>query len=233
MKEVRTIFYYFLLSIIATFLILMMVFLQPIIDNKITIFDKFFVAAVFFTSCTFGITIAIYPNWWRKNKRNTNHTSNLQKIKTSRSFKGHHPDCSMFRSHIVIISNKPRCAGCLGLTIGTLISIFLMIFYLIFPVELSLNLYYILFLIGIFVLFFVYGEIMFFKRKNFLHILLNILFILSFFAITISVLEITKNLLYATITIVMCFLWLNTRILFSKYQHMKICFSCIQECKSY
>jgi hypothetical protein len=224
------IYYYFLLSFVAVGLIFIMVLIKPINSNTISFLDKLFVTVAFFCSCIFGISIAIYPNWWKKN---TNKTSNFQKSKASRSFKGHHPDCNMFESHIVIIGNKPRCAGCLGLLIGAITSIFLITFYLFLPYRFSITLFYIVFIIGIFVLFFVYTEIAFFKRKNFFHILLNILLVLSFLAITISVLEISKNLIYGILTVVLCFLWLDTRIHISNYKHMRICSNCIQDCKSY
>jgi len=210
-----------------------MVFFKPITSNIITFKDKLFVAGAFFTSCIFGISIAIYPNWWRKNKKNTDHASDLSKGKTGKSFQGHHPDCSMFRSHIIIIKNKPRCAGCLGLIIGSLVSIFLMTLYLVIQFRLSIIMYYIFIIIGIFVLIFVYGEIILLKRQTFVHIILNILLIFSFLIITISVFEITKNLVYGVLTVLLCLLWLDTRIYISKYQHQRICASCKQSCKTY
>ena len=233
MKEERTIFYYLLLSILAVLLILIMVFLQPSFNNSINIFDKFFLAGAFFISCIFGISIAIYPNWWRKNKTNTTNKSNLQKSKTNISFQGHHPDCNMFQSHTIIIKDKTRCAGCLGLIIGALASISLIILYLIFPFSLSIFMYHMFLLIGILGLFFIYIEILFLKRRMFFHILLNIFFILSFFIITINVLEITKNMIFGILTVLLCFLWLDARIHFSKYKHKIICASCKQSCKSF
>ena len=233
MREVKTIFYYLLLSITAVILILIMVLFKPITTNTNSFEDKLLVVGIFFTSCIFGISFAIYPNWWRKNKRNTNHTSNLKKPKTHRSFQGHHPDCNIFKNHIINIKNKPRCTGCLGLILGALASILLITLYLILPLKLSINIYYILLILGIILLIFVYTEIILSKRHIFLHILLNGLLILSFLIITISVLEITKNLRYAILTILLCFLWLDTRIHISNLQHQKICKSCIQECKSY
>jgi len=233
LRKIKTIFYYLLLSIVAVVLILIMALAKPITSNTTTFFDKLFIAGVFFVSCIFGISIAIYPNWWRKNKRNTDHNSNIQKSKTSRSFEGHHPDCNMFRSHIIIIKNKPRCAGCLGLTFGALISIFLMSLYLILSFKLPIVIYYILLILGILLLIFVYGEIMLSKRNMFFHILLNSLLILSFLFITIIVVELTENPVYGVLVVLLCFLWLDTRIHISNYQHQRICSFCNQECKSY
>ena len=233
MREVKTIYYYLLLSIIAVILILIMVVFKPITSNTNFFGDKLLVVGIFFTSCIFGISLAIYPNWWRKNKRNTNHIPNLKRVKTSRSFQGHHPDCSMFKNHIINIKNKSYCAGCLGLIIGALASILLIILYLILPFKFSINFYYILLILGIIILIFIYGEISFLKRNIFLHIPLNSILILSFLTITISVLEITKNSIYAIFTILLCFLWLDTRIHISNKKHQSICDSCNYDCKSY
>jgi hypothetical protein len=41
-----------------------------------------------------------------KKKFSANHEKNCQVEKTSRTFKGHHPDCDMFKDRIIIIKNK-------------------------------------------------------------------------------------------------------------------------------
>jgi hypothetical protein len=233
LREIKNIFYYLLLSITAIILILIMVLAKPITTNTNNYVEKLFVAGIFFISCIFGISIAIYPRWWIKNKQKTNHKPNLKRPKTSRSFQGHHPDCSMFKNHIIFIKNKPRCAGCLGLIIGALSSILLITLYLIIPLKISINIYYIFLILGIIILIFVYIEILLSKRKKVVHILFNSLLILSFLIITISVLEITKNSIYTILTILLSFLWLDTRIHISNQKHQSICDSCIQECKSY
>jgi hypothetical protein len=233
LKKEKTIFNYLLLSTVAVILILILVFFKPITSNTFTFMDKMFVAGAFFTSCIFGISIAIYPNWWRKNKQNPNHTSNLHKVKTSRSFKGHHPDCIEFKNHTILIRNKTRCAGCFGLIIGSIISIFLMALYLLIPNNLNQTIWYFIFLLGILIIPFIYIEIIFSKRNRNLHVISNSIFILGFFCLTISVLEITGNFSYGILTILFCFLWLDTRIQLSKQQHSKICSFCKQTCKSY
>ena len=233
MKDIKNIFYYLILSILAIILILIMVFLTPTTNNTIFLVDKLFLAVAFFTSCIFGISIAIYPNWWRKNKAEINHISGLQSFKKIKSFKGHHPDCNMFKSHIIIIKNKPRCAGCLGLIIGALASIFLITLYIVIPIKFFIYTYYILLILGILMIIFIYAEIILLKRRMVFHILLNSLLVISFFFITISVVELTENLIYGILTIILCFLLLDTRIHFSKYQHKRICASCKQSCKSF
>lgn len=233
MKKIKTISYYLLLSIIAFIIIIIMTLDKTNTTNTNTVIEKLFIAAVFIFSCIFGISLAIYPNWWKKSKKNTDYNFNSKKSKTNRIFQGHHPNCNMFKNHIIIIKNKPRCTGCLGLIIGALASILLITLYLIIQFTLSINIYNILIIIGIIVLILVFIEISLPKRNKFLHILLNSLLIINFLTITISILEITKNLIYVAFTIILCFLWLDTRIHISKQQHHKICNSCPQNCKSY
>ncbi len=210
-----------------------MILIKPNTTNTNNPTDKLIVVGVFFISCIFGISIAIYPNWWRKNKQKTNQKINLKKPKTSRLYKGHHPDCNIFKNHIILIKNKPRCTGCLGLIIGAISSFLLITIYLISPIKISKTYFFIFITIGIIVLFSIYIEILFLKRNTSIHIILNSLLIISFLTITIGVFEITKNLIYSISTILLCFLWLNTRIIFSKQKHKRTCQSCKQECKSY
>jgi hypothetical protein len=226
------VFYYLLLSVIAAVLVLTMVLVRPIADT-ITFYEKLFVAIVFIASCLFGISLAIYPNWWRTKSHQINHASKVKEGKIKRSFQGHHPDCNTFKSHIIFIKNKPRCAGCLGLALGSLVSILLMALYLFLPYRLPIATSYILLMLGIFALLLVYGEIILNKRHTLLHIIINSLLVLSFLVITISVVEITKGPVYGILTILICFLWLDTRIHLSNQQHKNICASCTKSCKTY
>ena len=226
------VFYYFLLSIIAVVLVFAMVLIEPI-TNIITFWEKLFVVVVAITSCLFGISLTIHPNWWRTFSRYTKHISKVEKEKTKLSFIGHHPDCGTFKRHVIVIKNKPRCAGCFGLALGFIVSIILLVIYLFLSLGISIVIYYILLVFGFFLLFIVYWETMFNKRYTLLHIIINILFVLSFLMITLSVLGITNNPVYGILTILICFLWLDTRIHLSKQQHKNICASCPKSCKMY
>jgi len=232
LNQNKMVFYYLLLSIIAIVFVLTMIFVRSH-ANIITFYEKLFVAAIFFASCLFGISLAIYPNWWRTYTHQTNHTSKVQEEKIKRSFQGHHPDCKTFKSHVIVIKNKPRCAGCLGLALGSLVSILLMALYLFLPYRLPVAISYILLILGIFALLLVYGEIILNNRHTLIHIIINSLLVLSFLVITISVVEITKGPVYGILTILICFLWLDTRIHLSNQQHKNICASCTKSCKTY
>jgi len=229
----KNIFSYIIFSFLAVVFVLILVFLNPNTTNIISFLERLFVAGIFITSCLFGISIATYPNWWRKIQQNKNKTLETKSGKSKRQFKGHHPDCNFFINHVIKIRKKTRCAGCFGLIIGSVISIFLMIFYLLIPPSQHLIIWYFILIIGLLIIPLIYLEIIFSKRNINIHIISNIVFILGFFCITISIFEITRNFIYAILAIIFCFLWLDTRIRLSKYQHSRICAFCKQTCKSF
>jgi hypothetical protein len=229
----KNIFSYLLLSISAVALTLIMILLGSSATNTITFEDRLFVTVAFVTSCIFGISIAIYPSWWKKFLRHADRKSNIKSEKTVRAFRGHHPDCDTFKSHSIMIKNKLRCAGCLGLIIGSIESIFMMVLFLFILPNLSLTTLYFLFGLGLLIPLFIYGEIMLPKRHAIIHIILNIALIFGFFCLTIGVIEITRNAIYAILTIIICFLLLDTRIQLSNWNHTRMCNSCPESCKMY
>jgi len=229
----KNIFSYILFSSLAFVFIFILVFLNPNTTNTVSYSERLFVAVVFISSCLFGISLAIYPNWWKKIIQKKNNKSDTKSKKSKRLFRGHHPDCNVFTNHVIVIKNKKRCAGCFGLIIGSIISIFLMIIYLIITPSQDLKIWYFFFFIGFLIIPIIYIEIIFPKRHRIIHVISNSIFILGFFCLTISVFEITSNFIFAILTIIFCFLWLDTRIKLSKHQHSKICSFCKQTCKSF
>ena len=118
MNKKRQLELYFILSISALILILLIGFFSQ--SKTPTFFDKIIVGLIFILSLLFAISISIKPGWYKK-----------QKKKKSNEFIGHHPNCDEFSNHKIIIKNKTCCAGCLGLLIGSIVNIILIIFYII------------------------------------------------------------------------------------------------------
>jgi hypothetical protein len=132
LKQNKNIFYYIILSIAAAVLLLILIFLSPLNTTTIVIHDKLFVGGMFITSCIFGISLALYPRWFRRlTKHATHHLNSEKSRKITRKYKGHHPDCGNFQGHTIETKNKTLCAGCLGLSIGSIISIILAIIYIV------------------------------------------------------------------------------------------------------
>jgi hypothetical protein len=197
----------------------------------ITIEEKGIIAGIFIMSCVIGISFTFHPNWVRRyqpEKKNREKNTNKE---ATRLFQGHHPDCHTFQNHRIQLKHKTWCAGCLGLLIGLCVSILLMILYLILDVTQSKIISYSLFIIGLFILTFVYIEIVYSNRRPLLHVFTNSLLPLSFFFIIIAVIGLTGKLVYGFFTILLCFLWLDVRIQLSKWRHRFLCTHCVESCK--
>jgi len=234
LKQNNNIYYYIILSIVAAVLLLILIFLSPLNTNTIGIHDKLFVGGVFISSCIFGISLAFYPRWFRKTTEHATHHLNSKKSrKITRKYKGHHPDCGKFKSHTIETKNKTLCAGCLGLSIGSIISIFLTIIYMAITREkVATGLHHIVFL-GLIIIGLACIEIMLPIRHAVVHVISNIFLVLSFFIVTISIFQITGDKTYGILSVIISFLFLDTRIQLSNRQHARICEICSETCKMY
>ncbi len=226
MKNSNQIVKYIIYSIFALVLILFIGFIGQ--SKVVTIIDKLIVGIVFILSLLFGISLSIKPSWYKKHK---NIGKNESKNKTDSKFKGHHPNCDEFSSHRILINNKTYCSGCLGLIFGSVVTIFLVMFYLLF--DFSIINFHIFLLFGIFLIFSLFIIIIFFKRNPTLRVLSNSIFVFSFFIIVISILEITGSYVYGLLTGLFSFLLIDTRIQISKWSHINICKNCEKDCKMY
>jgi len=234
LKQNKNICYYIILSIAAAFLLLILIFLSPLNANTIGMHDKLFVGGMFITSCIFGISLALYPRWFRRlNKHTTPHSNSKKSKQTARKYKGHHPDCSNFQSHTIKTKNKTLCAGCIGLSIGSIVSIVLTIIYMVIIREKTATGFYYIIFLGLIITGLACVEIMLPIRHAVVHVISNIFLVLSFLLVTISIFEITGNKVYGMLGVIISFLFLDTRIQLSNWQHARICESCSETCKVY
>ena len=234
LKSNKQIYQYILLSIAAACLVVILVF-YGVTNTGTNLNIRLFVGLTFITSCIFGILFAKYPGWIKRIFKNVNHNiSPSEKVnKKKLKYEGHHPNCNKFENHTIIIYGKKYCAGCFSLAIGSVLSILLMVFYIVFLPRFSQIIYYILIFLGLGIICLCFIEIKISKRNSIFHVFLNSLFVVSFFLIIVGVLEITGELLFGFVAIVFSFLWLDTRAQLSFWQHAKICEECKNNCKMY
>jgi len=233
LNQTKIVLSYLGLSFAGAALLVVFVSMTPAPTRTLALLEKIFVAGVFIIICVFGVSFSLRPNWVRpfiSKKENTvkNHTDALQRL-----FRGHHPDCETFENHRMIYQNKTWCAGCLGLLIGCLLSIVLMILYVVVPFQQPPTISRLLFFLGLLVIALVYLEIIRGSRHSIIHVLSNGMLILSFFFITTSIVELTGKVEYGFFTILLCILWLDTRIQLSRWHHRRLCSSCPEPCKIY
>jgi hypothetical protein len=226
------VFYYLSLSISAALIIILFTIFSQLKLNSVIWNDKLFLSSFIIIGCLFGITLGFYPGWLKKYSRNGKEVKVVKKnIKRKRE--GHHPDCDKFQNHTILINNKKFCTGCLGLSLGCITSILLVIFYLIFDIIWSSIVVYFFVFIGLIMIFLSFIETMLPRKNGIIHIILNLFLVLGFLLVTISIFEITGNIIYGFIGIIFSVLWLDTRIQLSNWRHSLICLKCIEKCKMY
>ena len=223
--------YYFILTIFGI-IILFLISLLSKPAGSISFFDKLAVVSTFVFCCVIGISLSIYPAWIKRllknHKISDKGNKNIKKIK----FNGHHPDCEKFNSHTIKISKKTYCAGCLGLIIGFALSIIISIIYLLNYTDFNLNVKFSMLYIGILTVIIVLVEISTIT-KPVIHIFSNIFFIVAILLILLGILEITHDKSYGFISIMISFIFIQTRIHLSKLKHTNTCNNCSKECKIY
>jgi len=220
-------------SLCAALLIGALVFTAPVISSTITFFDKIVIASVFIVCCLVGISFTISPNWVRRYRSQKTIQEKNQTNKENRLFRGHHPDCPVFQNHTLQWRNKTWCAGCLGLLIGLCASILFMILYLFTNFTHPKMIAFLLIFLGLFICMVVFLEVISRNNPPLVHVFTNSLVIPSFFFITVSVVDLTGKTVYGLFTILLCFLWLDTRIQLSGWRHRTVCRQCPESCKMY
>jgi len=233
LKQNTHIFYYIILSIIAAALVLLLAcFTAPAASTSFS--DKIIVGAAFIASCVFGISLAVYPRWFQRfTKRETHRAQKQQTGKTTIQYQGHHPDCEKFTTHTIKIKGKIMCAGCLGLSIGSFLSIAVVILYIGSIHEQLAPVLHLLLILGLLIIFLAYIEITLPRRHAVVHVIANVFLVVGFLLITISVVEITGTIIYGLLMALLSFLWLDTRIQLSNWRHGLICKNCNELCKMY
>lgn len=234
MKQTKNIFIYLIFSSIAVALVVFLVQEAPPDPPVIPIIEKIGIAGVFITCCIFGISFTLRPNWVHRHltkKKSNGETNAVNEVK--RAFRGHHPDCPAFQNHTIRWKERVLCAGCLGLFVGLCLSIVFMMLYLVIDIQLPKMMSYLIFFAGLFILFWVFLENLFIQKHLSSHAFSNSMLPVSFFIITISVVGVTGKFIYGFFMILLCSLWIDTRIQLSKWRHGLLCAHCTNPCKMY
>ena len=144
------------------------------------------------------------------------------------AFRGHHPTCTSYSSHVIHLRGESYCAGCSGLAFGALVSALGTALYLLFSIhldEVSTPIFW-LGSAGV-----ALGLLQYHLGADTasIHFLLNVLFVLGAFLILISVLGKGSTLLGFYFLGVLLY-WIATRIVLSKTGHERTCNDCEKPC---
>ena len=226
---------YLTLSLAGTLLLVIASILSIPVKTRITSLDLIFVGFLFILSCIYGFSLAMKPNWIKG--PSTKHTAvkagSTSKNKVNRIRRGHHPVCSNFQNHTIQYNGKVSCAACLGLAIGCVISILLMVLYLIIFPSLSLTVFALMLSYGLIIIVFSYIETVIPQRTSTSHVASNILLVIGLFLVVAGVFGTSRNHLIGAFAVLLSFLWLDTRVQLSQWNHEKICRDCRNSCKAY
>jgi hypothetical protein len=228
----NNIIYYIPFSITAAVLVIVLSLFAQSNINTVGWYDKLFLSVLIIIGCLFGYNLAFHPGFIKKYTKTKKSTEKNQ-IKIKRRREGHHPDCSKFQNHTILINDKKFCTGCLGLSIGCIMAIVLTIIYLNFDITWSSVILYFFIFIGLILIFLSYIETILPRKHQIFHIISNIALVLGFFLVTISIFEITGNKIYGLLGVILSALWLDTRIQLSNWRHSSICSKCTEKCKMY
>ena len=222
---------YLILSIIGASLIIFLVLFFPINDIKVEFFDKLVVGGLFIISCIFGISLAFKPNWTTTCLDQDIHKIDTKHVREkAKSRIGHHPLCGQFDSHRIQINNEIQCAGCTGLAIGAGISIIITIIYLVFPIQIPKFIFFYFILLGLFFIIFNFTQIVSFQNNAKAHLFSNVLLVIGFFLIVVGLFQSTGKIFFGILGIMTSILWVDTRIILSKWNHDRICELCKDKC---
>jgi hypothetical protein len=147
--------------------------------------------------------------------------SNVEEL-VSLVLRGHHPACSRFSAHTIRMRNSCLCAACAGLLLGAIVALTGALAY--FSTGWSFHqLGFFSLLVGIAGI--VLGFLQF-KFKAFIRLAMNSFFVIGAFLILISADFLMQNLLIDLYALFLIVFWLFTRILISKWNNTRVCFSC-------
>ena len=192
---------------------------------------KLLVGGALIASCCFGLSIALHPGWYRRRRGLNQHASEDEGIR--RRMKGHHPDCTAFEKHRVLIGERAVCAGCLGIMIGSILGIVLMTVYIVVVHSSLKGSAQLLVSIGSVAIVLTYLEVAYPKRNVTLHVTLSAFLIMGFLLVAVGMLEATGSPIVGLLGVLLGFLWTNTRISLSNWRHALLCRKCGETCKSY
>jgi hypothetical protein len=138
---------------------------------------------------------------------------------------------SPFRDHTIVVGGRTRCAGCTGLAIGCAFAAVLMALRLWrFPgYEPAQG--WTMVLVGFALVAYNMAETAGGGNSPVLHMSTNALLVPGFYFVTAGALQLTALAGAGFTALLVCILWLETRMRLSGWRHRRICVDCGRECR--
>jgi len=195
------------------------------------------VGAAFGAICILGILAGISPSRFNRlfmhiqNKATShNKPENTSQKKYEISYRGHHPDCGSFSSHVIHIGGRIYCAGCTGLIVGASIALAGTVVY-VFQQSLSPQLVAISFWTGMGGATLGLFQYNLFINKASIHFLLNVVFVVGAFLLLVGITEMNGSLSICVYFLIVILFLINSRSTLSRLEHEKKCAICeVEDC---
>jgi hypothetical protein len=197
------------------------------------------ISAAFGAICILGIIAGTSPSrcnrlflHFQTTAPSHTETGNTFQDKPRISYRGHHPTCGSFSSHIIQIGSRTYCAGCTGLVIGAAIALAGDVLYA-FLQNLPAQLVAVSFWVGLAGVTLGLLQYEFFVNKAFLHFLLNVIFVIGAFFLLVGVNEMNGSLSLSIYFLLAILFLINVRSTLSRLEHEKICAICrAEDCRA-
>ncbi len=232
MSQKRTVIYLMILSATATAMIVTVSWQPLSTAPSPNLLDKLLVGGAFIASCLFGISLTIRPAWMRR-LIGSNNEEVPRQLAQARARRGHHPDCGHFNSHTFNWKGRTLCAGCTGLAAGSIVSVLLMSLYVALPVGLPVGVLQAALVLGLALVGAKYVETVLPLNRAYARIISNSLLVVGFFLVVVGFLELSGSVVFGVMGVLFSFLFLDTRIQLSRWQHIRACRDCVEDCKVY
>lgn len=192
------------------------------------------VGSLFGLICVLGILAGVFPSrcsriFHFQRKRDNESASPLEPGLVSKEdfpFEGHHPGCESFSGHVLRLGGKQYCAGCTGLVVGAVLSVFGTLVF--FSTEIVLgDLGVLVFWLGFMgVVLGLLQHPLSRRRGAGVHVLLNVAFVLGAFLLLVGIDGMVGDVFLESYFLVLVLYWIATRILLSQQEHGRTCRAC-------
>jgi hypothetical protein len=230
LRRTRSVVGYILLSSLTAAMLLIGSWIGLWNGSSLTYDDRLIVGLAFMGSCVLGILLSLGPRKLHSLRKNARMSD--PRGSADRAWVGHHPDCGKFGDHVIAINRHKYCAGCLGLALGSLISLAITVFCLLVP-PVDVLLGRLLVILGMFLVASCMAEVAWHPPAPSLHVLSNLALTIGFLLVVVGVMSSSADVMLSLIAILICFLWLDTRIQISDWKHAKACGTCDKSCRAY
>jgi hypothetical protein len=223
--------WYVVLSVAAALLLALFAWTESRRGLELAAADRLLLGGVLAACCLFGVARSVRPGAFKILE--VRRSASTVRTNGCRPRVGHHPDCERFAAHRVTIGGTARCAGCIGLAIGSVMGLGLAAAYLIGAASISADLAKWMLVLGIVMVTIAVIETAWPRRSGGMHVVTNLLMPIGFVATTIAATELSASVYVGLMAVLFSFLWLDTRIVASKTVHARTCSLCPLGCKSY